>query len=85
MSKNNILFGVIGLFAGLVISFILTNAFYRGERDMIERQTTRSATKAEQAEQPYVLSSLSEDEIVKRLQGLRPCDDIAFQPTSALH
>ncbi|MGB7926102.1 MAG: tetratricopeptide repeat protein, partial [Pyrinomonadaceae bacterium] len=29
-NKNNILFGLIGLFAGLVISFIVTNALYTG-------------------------------------------------------
>ena len=33
MNKNNILSGVIGLFAGLVISFIITNALHHDERD----------------------------------------------------
>ena len=32
MNKSNILFGVAGLFAGLVISFIVTNALHGGER-----------------------------------------------------
>ena len=41
MNKSNILFGVIGLFAGLVISFIVTNALHGGERAALSANVAR--------------------------------------------
>ena len=42
MNKSNILFGVIGLFAGLLISFIATNALNRGGREVGSANALRS-------------------------------------------
>lgn len=43
MNKNNILFGVIGLFAGLLISFIVTNALHVNEPDAMSANIARSS------------------------------------------
>lgn len=87
MSKNNILFGVIGLFAGLVISFILTNAFYRGEPDVMRETTTRSAgeqrpgaSSADASDADESLASISEEEIREAIEKADArADDIALQ------
>ena len=86
MSKNNILFGVIGLFAGLVISFILTNALYHGERDMTRETTTRSGEKrvdagsADANSEDDSLASISEEEIREAItKADARADDIALQ------
>jgi tetratricopeptide (TPR) repeat protein len=52
VSKNNILYGIIGLFAGLLISFIVTNALHTGGGGVaarsaaVESANDNSATKA---------------------------------------
>lgn len=85
MSKHNILFGVIGLFAGLVISFILTNALYRGEPEMMREMPARSGEQragatedARSADDP--LASISEEEIREAIaKADARADDIALQ------
>ena len=86
MSKNNILFGVIGLFAGLVISFILTNALHRGERDMMRETNTRSGEKSragateDASSADDSLASISEQDIREAItKADARADDIALQ------
>lgn len=68
MSKNNILFGILGLFAGLVISFIITNALHPGGQDRALSEVAGSGTqRVENREAASVANdssaSLSEEEI----------------------
>ena len=86
MSKNNILFCVIGLFAGLVISFILTNALYRGEPDMMRETPTRSGESGRAGETENSsgandsLAPVSEEEIRGAItKADARADDIALQ------
>lgn len=69
MNKSNILFGVIGLFVGLLISFIVTNAFHGRAHDAVSTNTARSggapqagATEAESSTKSPS-ESLSDEEI----------------------
>jgi tetratricopeptide (TPR) repeat protein len=85
VSKNNILFGIIGLFAGLVISFIFTNAINRRSRDTMRvdivppgaqrADNTRGTSTANDSSAP-----LSEEEIRGAIAktDARP-DDISLQ------
>jgi tetratricopeptide (TPR) repeat protein len=71
VNKSNILFGVIGLFAGLLISFIVTNALNRGGREVASTNAVRSGTPrpgdtgagAAASPSPDASEAVSEDEI----------------------
>jgi tetratricopeptide (TPR) repeat protein len=70
VNKSNILFGVIGLFAGLLISFIVTNALNRGGRDMTSANGVRSGApragdtgRATSSPSSDASESVSDDEI----------------------
>ena len=85
MSKNNILFGVVGLFAGLVISFILTNALSRGERDLMRETPVltgeeRAGAAEDASSADDSLASISEEEIREAIKKADArADDIALQ------
>ena len=87
MNKNNILFGVIGLFAGLVISFILTNALNGNQRDLmratperpVDRRSGANETK-ETSSADDSLASISEEDIREAItKADARADDHALQ------
>jgi tetratricopeptide (TPR) repeat protein len=87
VNKSNILFGIIGLFAGLLISFIVTNALNRGGRDVKSANVSRSGAptvgdtgRAAASPSKDASESVSEDEIRAAIAkaDARP-DDRALQ------
>lgn len=69
MNKGNILFGVVGLFTGLLISFILTNALHSNDREAVVTNVSSSSgappTSGTEAASPSTApsESLSDEEI----------------------
>jgi tetratricopeptide (TPR) repeat protein len=86
VNKNNILYGIIGLFAGLVISFLVTNALDHGVRDPARTeaadsgtQETANKTKAQGSAEDSS-ATVSEEEIRGAIaKADARADDVALQ------